>query len=83
MRERRLLCFFARAGHIVGFANLTGLSDKEAIAKDHLLFSERSYYEAFEIWDGARFVISHPDPSAEPGQPRSDPVSIPRQSRGL
>jgi hypothetical protein len=71
MRERSLLCFFARAGHIAGFEILTGLSDKDAIAKAHLLFSERGdYYDAFEIWDGVRFVISHPNSSAEADQPR-------------
>jgi hypothetical protein len=52
---------FREGRHIVGFANLTGLADKDAIATAHLLFSERrDYDDAFEIWDGARFVISHP-----------------------
>jgi hypothetical protein len=48
MRERSLLCFFARASRIAGFEILTGLSDKDAIAKAHLLFSERrDYCDAF------------------------------------
>ena len=34
-------CFFVRAGRIVGVEMLTGLSDEDAIAKAHLLFSER------------------------------------------
>jgi hypothetical protein len=42
-------CFFIRGGHIVA-EELTGLSDEEAIAEAHLLFSERkALFQGFEV----------------------------------
>ncbi len=41
---------------------LTGLSDKDAVAKAQLLFSERkTHFDGFEVWEGARFVMRHPE----------------------
>ena len=45
---------------------ITGLSDGDAIAKAHILYSERkSIYEGFEVWDRTRVAIRHPDPYAK------------------
>jgi hypothetical protein len=66
-------CFFLRNGHVAAVEMLSGLSDKAAIAKAHLLFSERGqHFDAFEVWERARVVLRHPDPFAEKpdaGQP--------------
>lgn len=49
---------------------LTGLSDKDAIAKAHSLFSERkTQFDGFEVWDQTRFLFRHPDPDASTPQP--------------
>jgi hypothetical protein len=54
-------CFFIRGGDVVAAEELTGLSDEEAIAKAHVLFSERkNLFEGFEVWDLARKLIAHP-----------------------
>jgi hypothetical protein len=54
-------CFFLCNGHIAGVETLSGLSDQEAIAKAHLLFSERStHFDSFELWDRARVLLRHP-----------------------
>ena len=54
-------CYFMRAGHIEAVEELPGLSDQEAIAKAHALFSERKqHFEGFELWDRARVLIRHP-----------------------
>jgi hypothetical protein len=54
-------CYFLRGGHIESFEELTQLSDEEAITKAHALFSERKHlFEGFELWDGPRVVIGHP-----------------------
>ena len=59
-------CYFLREGHIQAVEELTGLSDEDAVAKAHALYSEReSIYEGFEIWDRTRMVIRHPDPYAK------------------
>ena len=48
-------CYFMRDGHIEAVEELPGLSDEEAIAKAHALFSERKqHFEGFELWDRAR-----------------------------
>ena len=53
--------FLMRAGHIASVEELPGLSDEEAIAKAHVLFSERKrLYEGFELWDRTRVLIRHP-----------------------
>jgi hypothetical protein len=52
-------CFLLRNGHVAGVETLPGLSDEAAIAKAHLLFSERSaQFDGFEVWEGARVVFS-------------------------
>ena len=63
-------CYFVRAGRIAGVEMLTGLSDKDAIAKAHSLFSERkTQFDGFEVWDQTRFLFRHPDPDASTPQP--------------
>ena len=58
-------CYFMRDGHIEAIEELPGLTDKEAIAKAHALFSERKqHFEGFELWDRARVLIRHPAPAA-------------------
>ena len=45
-------CFFLRDGRIADFEMLTpGLSDEDAIAQAHILFSKRKGpFEGFEVW---------------------------------
>ena len=63
-------CYFVRAARIAGVEMLTGLSDKDAIAKAHSLFSERkTQFDGFEVWDQTRFLFRHPDPDASTPQP--------------
>ena len=51
-------CYFLRGGHILAVEELTGLSDKEAIEKAHVLVSERENpVGAFEVWDQRRVII--------------------------
>jgi hypothetical protein len=58
-------CYFMRGGRIEAVEELPGLSDEEAIAKAHALFSEREHlFEGFELWDRARVLIRHPEPAA-------------------
>jgi hypothetical protein len=53
--------YFIRGGHIADVDKLTELSDEEAIAKAHALFSEsKDLFEGFELWDGARVLVGHP-----------------------
>ena len=57
--------FLMRAGHIASVEELPGLSDEEAIAKAHALFSARKYrFEGFELWDRTRVLFRHPEPAA-------------------
>ena len=60
-------CYFMRGGHIVAVEELFGLSEEEATAKAHALFSERKHlFEGFELWDHARFLEqAHPGPGAD------------------
>jgi hypothetical protein len=63
-------CYFMRGGHIEAVEELTGLSDEEAIAKAHALFSERKHtFEGFEVWNRTRVLLRHPEPAvqANPG----------------
>ncbi len=66
-------CYFLRGGHILAVEELTGLSDKEAIEKAHVLFSERENpVGAFEVWDQTRVIIRHPlaqEPAGAGGGP--------------
>ena len=56
-------CYFMRGGHIEAVEELGGLSDGEAIAKAHSLFSQRKLlFEGFELWDRARVLIRYPEP---------------------
>jgi hypothetical protein len=48
----------------VAAEELTGLSDEEAVAKAHVLFSERkNLFDGFEVWDLARMLMGHPHPT--------------------
>ena len=68
-------CFFLRDGHIAGVEMLTGLSDKDAIAKAHSLFSERgTRFDGFEVWDRARVVVRHPKTDACASPPISKAI---------
>jgi hypothetical protein len=56
-------CFFLRNGHVAAVEMLSGLSDEAAIAKAHVLFSERSeHWDGFEVWERTRVVFRHPAP---------------------
>jgi hypothetical protein len=58
-------CYLMRGGHIEAIEELTGLSDKEAIAKAHALFAERTHlFEGFELWERTRVIIRHPEVAA-------------------
>jgi hypothetical protein len=58
-------CYFMRDGHIAVVEEIPGLSDEEAIAKAHALFSERKHlFEGFDLWDRTRVLIRHPEPAA-------------------
>ena len=64
-------CYFMRDGHSEAVEELPGLSDEEAIAKAHALFSERKHlFEGFEVWDRAR---AYP----------ASRIRCPKQRRGL
>ena len=66
-------CYFMRNGHIEAVEELFGLSDHEALAKAHALFSVRKHlFEGFELWDHARFLIRHPRPHKD-GLTSDDP----------
>ena len=58
-------CYFMRAGHIEAVEELPGLTDEEAIAQAHALFSTRRHaFEGFELWDRTRVLIRHPEAQA-------------------
>jgi hypothetical protein len=58
-------CYFMRGGHIEAVEELAGLSDEQALAKAHALFSERKHkFEGFELWNRARVIVRHPEPAA-------------------
>jgi hypothetical protein len=63
---RFMHCYFLHDGHIAGVETLAPeLSDEDAIARAHILFSKRKApFDGFEVWDRARFVFRLP-PSAE------------------
>jgi hypothetical protein len=55
-------CYFMRGGRIEAVEELAGLSDDQAIAKAHALFSERKQkFEGFELWNRTRVIIRHPE----------------------
>lgn len=52
-----------RGGHIEAVEELGRLSDGEAIAKAHALFSERKLlFEGFEVWNRTDMLIRYPEP---------------------
>ena len=58
-------CYFMRGGRIEAVEELAGLSDEEAVAKAHALFSERKHsFEGFELWNRTRVILRHPEPAA-------------------
>jgi hypothetical protein len=62
MGVTRMRCYFTLGGHIAAVEELPDLSDDEAIAKAHALFSERKHiFEGFELWDLARVVARYPE----------------------
>ena len=60
-------CYFLHDGQIAGVEVLPpGLSDEDAIDRAHILSSKRKCrFDGYELWDGGRLVIRHPDPYAE------------------
>ena len=75
-------CYFLRGGHIVAVEELTGLSDKEAIVKAQVLFSERENpVGAFEVWDQTRVVIRHPPVAQEPAGACGGPAAMEGEAR--
>jgi hypothetical protein len=65
-------CYFMRNGHIEALVELFELSEEEATAKAHKLFSERKHlFEGFELWDHARFLTRHPGKGGD--EPLDDP----------
>jgi hypothetical protein len=66
--------YFMRGGHIASVEELPGLTDDEALAKAHALFSERKeLFQGFELWDRTRFLIQHPKPQGNE-LPSDDPA---------
>jgi hypothetical protein len=58
-------CYFMRGGRIEAVEELSGLSDEQALAKAHALFSERKHkFEGFELWNRTRVIVRHPEPAA-------------------
>jgi hypothetical protein len=57
-------CYFLHEGRIAGVEVLPpGLLDEDAIARALILASKRrGPFDGFELWDGPRLVIRHPDP---------------------
>jgi hypothetical protein len=67
-------CYFMRGGHIASVEELWGLSDDEALAKAHELFSERKHlFEGFELWDRTRFLFRYPPPREDEAMSDGDP----------
>jgi|SRR5579871_3015371 len=66
-------CYFLIDGHIAGIEMMTGLSDRDAVTKARLLFSERMIpFDGYEVWDQTRFVFRHPNnPYVETPKPIS------------
>jgi hypothetical protein len=54
-------CYFLRDNRMAGVEILPlGLSDEDAIARAHTLYSERKGpFEGFEVWDRVRFAFKH------------------------
>ncbi len=75
-------CYFLIDGHIAGIEMLTGLSDRDAVTKARLLFSERRIpFDGYEVWDQTRFVFRHPhnpyvETPAPIGRGRQPPLTM-------
>ena len=70
-------CYFLTGGRIVAVEELTGLSDKEAVARARVLFSEREIpVEAFEVWDQTRVISRYPPNAQEPACAGGSPAAI-------
>jgi hypothetical protein len=58
-------CYFMKGGHIAGFEELPGLSDRQAIDRAVDLFTarKRERLDGFEVWNGSalsfRFRLRH------------------------
>jgi hypothetical protein len=56
-------CYLMRNGHIASVEEFPGLSDEDATAKAHLLFSKlKDSFESFELWDRSRVIMRYPEP---------------------
>ena len=54
-------CFFLQGGHIVAVQLIDAESDADAIEQARALFMiQGNKYEAFEVWDRARFLYRFP-----------------------
>ena len=74
-------CYFLIDGHIAGIEMMTGLSDRDAVTKARLLFSERRIpFDGYEVWDQTRFVFRHPNLYAERRE-RQRPLTDARRRR--
>ncbi len=75
-------CYFLRGGHIVAVEELAGLSDKEAIVKAQVLFSESEIpAAAFEVWNQTRVIITHPPGAQEPAWAGGGPAAMEGEAR--
>jgi hypothetical protein len=64
-------CYFMKGGHIAGFEELPGLSDRQAIDRAIDLFTarKRERLDGFEVWNGSRIVIQIPAPDTTEPEP--------------
>jgi hypothetical protein len=78
-------CYFRRDGHIAGVEILPpGLSDKNAIARAHLLSLKRKGpFDGFEIWDCARRQVGGDDGAQHPSCVADGYATIERVLRDL
>jgi hypothetical protein len=61
-------CYFMRGGHIAAVEDILDLSDAEATARAHLLFSElKDSFDGFELWDLSRVITRYSEPTPETG----------------
>ena len=60
-------CYFLHDWHVAGVEVLPpGLSDEDAVARAQIRSSKRrGPFDGYELWDGARLVMRHPDPYDE------------------
>ncbi len=80
--KHNMRCYFLRGGHIVAVEELTGLSDKEVVAKAQALFSESEVpVGAFEVWDQTRVIARHPPIAQEPARAGGGPAAMEGEAR--